>query len=175
MIIGIDPGFATIGYAFIAPSNNEPRIVDLGMIVTDKKKNFYDRLTEIEENLHQLLDRHLPSIKHIDCDAVVEKIFFMKNKKTAIEVAHARGVICNLFNKRGIRIFEYTPNEIKKAITGHGQSSKKEIQSMVIRLLNLKTPISQDDIADALAMTICHWFYQEKNWGSQPMKSFPNH
>lgn len=161
MIIGIDPGFATIGYAFLA-SGNTPRVIDLGTITTDKKNNFFARLVEIEKNLEILLDLHQPKNGE-NCYAAVEKIFFMKNKKTAIEVAHARGVICKSLYQAGIEIHEYSPNEIKKAITGRGQATKEEIQAMVVKILNLKNPITQDDTADALAMSICHWFFLEKD------------
>lgn len=160
MIIGIDPGFATIGYAFLS-TTREPRVIDLGVISTKKHESFFARLNEIEMNLQDLIKRHRPD-PGVEYQAGVEKIFFTKNTKTAIEVAHARGVIVNLLYKAKVKIHEYTPNEIKKATTGRGHAQKREVQDMIARILKLKEPVRQDDAADALAVAMCHWFWQEK-------------
>lgn len=161
MIIGIDPGYATIGYAFIS-STSTPRVMDLGVITTNKEEKFFSRLNEIEKNLSELIEKHRPD-QNFSYQAAIEKIFLVKNKKTAIDVAQARGVICNLLHRSGVIIHEYSPNEVKKAATGRGLADKEEVQTMIQRFLNLKNPIKQDDAADALAIAICHWFYQEKH------------
>ncbi len=151
MILGIDPGYATLGYAFITGLDT-PKVVDVGVISTSKDKDYFARLLEIGENLDNLIQAHKPRL------AAIEKLFFKTNQKTAIEVAQARGAILFVMKKNHLPISEYSPLQIKKSIALKGTANKKEVQWMLKKILNLKTIIKQDDAADALAIALTHWY-----------------
>ena len=151
MIIGIDPGFATLGYAILS-GTNLPKIIDAGTITTKKSSDFSGRISIIYDNLMTIISNY--ELKK----ASVEKIFFKTNQKTAIDVAHARGVILLALKKANISIFEYTPLQIKKSITGKGNASKSYVQWMVAKMLSLKETTFQDDTADAIATALCLWY-----------------
>ncbi len=149
-IIGIDPGYAIVGFGILDYENSRFRVVDYGAITTDKDTPFNDRLTEIYSDLCYVLDKYKPEFMSI------EKLYFQNNQKTAIDVAEARGVILLAANQRRIEIYEYTPLQVKQSITGYGKAVKKQVQDMTKRVLGLSEVPKPDDTADALAMAICH-------------------
>ena len=150
VILGIDPGIATLGYGVIEADRGNFKALDYGVITTPKTESVPVRLCMIEEGIRALIEKHKP-------DAVaVEELFFSKNKTTAIMVAEARGVALLTAVKECGNLFEYTPNQIKQAITGYGSAEKHQMQSMVRMLLKLKEIPRPDDAADALAVALCH-------------------
>lgn len=149
-IIGIDPGYAIVGYGVVEHQSNRFTTLDYGAITTTADMPFEQRLLAIYEELDALLERHKP-------DAMsVEKLFFTSNQKTAIAVAEARGVILLAATRRGVPIYEYTPLQVKQAVVGYGRAIKSQVMEMTKRLLNLKEVPKPDDTADALAIAICH-------------------
>ena len=149
IILGIDPGLADTGYGLI--SKNGPRInlIAYGCITTSKTKLLPQRLKEIKESLTQIIKKHKPS------QLSLEQLFFCKNVKTALIICQVRGIIILTATENNLPIFEFTPLQVKQAITSYGRADKKQIQEMVKRLLNLKTCPYPDDAADALAIAIC--------------------
>lgn len=148
-ILGIDPGYAIIGYGIIDTSL--PRlVVDYGVITTPKEDTLPVRLSNIEKALTTLFEIHKP-------DAVaIEELFYFKNQKTVIPVAEARGVTLLVAQKHCQNIFEYTPMQIKQALTGQGRAEKAQIQFMVKNILGLSQIPKPDDAADALAVALTH-------------------
>lgn len=124
-IIGIDPGTAIVGYGIVDFEQGKCHLVASGSIQTDKEKNEADRLCEIQCDLQQIINQYKPDI------ASVEKLFFFKNQKTVIPVAQGRGVILACLANTGIKIYEYTPMQIKLAITGYGKAAKNDVANMV--------------------------------------------
>lgn len=150
-IVGFDPGLATLGYGVIdVDSKGRPEMVDYGIISTPKDENLAVRLCMLEKGVKQVIDTYKPN------EIAVEELFFAKNVKTAIAVAHARGVLILTANKECGKIFEYTPLQIKQALTGYGRADKNQIQQMVKTFLKLKAIPRPDDAADALAVALCH-------------------
>lgn len=149
-ILGIDPGYGIIGYGIIDIQNSEINTVEFGAITTSKQERLPKRLDLIAKNLEILLKKFKPD------EIAVEELFFLHNIKTAIPVAEARGVIIQTCFKYCEKIFEYTPLQIKQAITGVGRAEKHQVQFMVKNILNLEKAPSPDDVADALAVAICH-------------------
>ncbi len=150
-ILGIDPGLATVGFGVIDSAHAiEFRAVEYGAVLTPASDTTPDRLYEIYNNIDELCRTFCP-------DAVsIEKLFFNTNEKTAINVAQARGVILLAARKNNIPIYEYTPLQIKQALTGYGRAEKKQIMYMVKTILHLDSEPKPDDTADALAAAICH-------------------
>ena len=146
MIVGIDPGSSTIGYAFLDGNKRNPIIGDYGVIITDKHLSLSAKLVQLAEDLEHLIVAHKPQ------RAVVEELFFATNAKTAISVAQARGVILYILEKHQIPHTKYTPLQVKQAITGYGKATKKQIQQIVTKLLKLESIPKPDDAADALAL-----------------------
>lgn len=149
-ILGIDPGYATIGYGIIDKNGSKLTPVDYGVIETPSDEAIAARLAMIDTALNAIIAKYEPE------EVAVEELFFNTNTTTAIKVAEARGVILLCAVKRCGRIFEYTPLSVKQALTGNGRADKRQIQYMVKALLNLKTEPKPDDAADALAVAICH-------------------
>lgn len=150
IILGIDPGLATVGYGVIGDNRGKCSCIDYGTIKTSKDMRLPDRLLHISEATELLINKFRP-------DAVaVEELFFNTNVKTAIVVAHARGVILNTVVKAQTGLFEYTPLQIKQGLTGYGRADKMQIQQMVKVLLKLDKLPRPDDAADALAVALCH-------------------
>ena len=151
-ILGIDPGMAIVGYGLIeADSKCEDVILKAsGSIQTDKKDIDSKRLLEIYNDLSKIIEVYKP-----DC-ASVEELFFFKNQKTVIPVAEARGVIILTAKRYCDKLFEYTPMQIKQALTGNGRAEKKQMQFMVKNVLGLEKVPKPDDAADALAVALCH-------------------
>lgn len=153
LILGIDPGYAIIGWGVIRFERGKYIPVDFGAVTTNAGVPFNRRLELIYDRLNELLDTHHP-------DAVaVEKLYFQTNAKTAIDVAQARGVIMLALQKHGVPVYEYTPLQVKSAVTGFGQAQKPQVMEMTKRLLRLKAVPKPDDTADALAIAICHAQY----------------
>jgi crossover junction endodeoxyribonuclease RuvC len=151
LVLGIDPGTATIGYALVRdlPDGN-CEAVDYGVITTPKENSAPARLVQLYEELNVILSLHRPD------SAAVEKLFFQKNISTAIAVGQARGVVMLALAQAGLEVGEYTPNEVKQAVTGYGSADKKQVQEMVRVLLSLDKIPKPDDAADALAIAITH-------------------
>ena len=153
LILGIDPGYAIIGWGVIRYERGRFIPVDFGAITTPAGMPFNRRLEVIYDEMTDLLARHKP-------DAIaVEKLYFQTNAKTAIDVAQARGVTMLALHKSGAPVFEYTPLQVKSAVTGFGQAQKPQVMEMTKRLLRLKAVPKPDDTADALAIAICHAQY----------------
>ena len=149
-IIGIDPGYAIVGFGVVDYIDGKFSVKDFGAITTDKDTPFPKRLCEIYEDYCQILDSWKP-------DALsIERLYFTNNHKTGIDVAQARGIIIMAAAQRGIEINEYTPLQVKQAVVGYGQAVKKQVQEMTKNILKLSCVPKPDDTADALAMTICH-------------------
>lgn len=149
-ILGIDPGLAIVGYAIVDTDGNNFKAIDYGIIETETKLDLPTRLEKIFKLMNSLIDQYEPK------DLAIEELFFNKNVKTAISVGHARGVEILACKNKGLEIYEYTPLQIKQAITGYGRSEKAQIQEMTKILLNLKTIPKPDDAADALAVALTH-------------------
>lgn len=150
IILGIDPGYATIGYGVIEKNGSDIRAIDYGTIQTPKDESIPVRLAMLDEALTKIIRKFKP-------DAVsVEELFFNTNITTGIKVAQARGVILVCAIKECGRLYEYTPLQIKQALTGNGRADKKQMQYMVKTFLNLHVEPKPDDAADALAAAICH-------------------
>lgn len=146
-ILGIDPGLKTIGLGWVeTTSPHAIQAEDWCTIETKSGLSLADRLAEIADDLGTILDEIEPSL------AVIERLFFAVNAKSAIEVAHARGVILSLLAKRGIPVLEPTPLALKRAITGDGQADKRQVQDMLVRCLKLSERPNPVDAADALAL-----------------------
>ena len=151
IIVGFDPGLATLGYGVIEKNiRSKPKMLDYGIISTPKEENLAVRLALLEKGIKQVIDKFKPD------EIAMEELFFAKNVKTAIAVAHARGVVLLTCIKECGRIYEYTPLQIKQALTGYGRAEKKQIQAMVKTFLNLKAVPKPDDAADALAVALTH-------------------
>lgn len=153
IILGIDPGYAIIGWGVIRYERGRYVPLDFGAITTSAGTPFPRRLESIYDELSDVLARHKP-------DAVaIEKLYFQNNQKTAIDVAQARGVIMLAIRKSSVPVYEYTPLQVKSAVTGFGQAQKPQVMEMTKRLLRLKEVPKPDDTADALAIAICHAQY----------------
>ena len=153
IILGIDPGIATLGYGVLQKdARGEVRAEDYGVVTTPKEERLPVRLAMLEEGLNKLLDAFSPD------EVAVEELFFTKNVTTGIAVAHARGVALLTCVKRCGRLFEYTPMQIKQALTGYGKAEKRQIQLVTANLLRLRGIPRPDDAADALAVALCHSF-----------------
>ncbi len=150
IILGIDPGVATIGFGFIESVGQKNRVLSFGVITTPAGIPLSERLLQISENMQDLLRQYPPD------EMGVEELFFSKNVTTGIAVAHGRGIILLEAQRQNIPIFEYTPMQVKQAVTGYGKAEKKQVMSMTQRLLKLKEIPRPDDAADALAVAICH-------------------
>lgn len=151
IILGIDPGYGTMGYGVIEKLPNGNTVpVDYGVVVTPKEESFPVRLAILEEGLNKIFGKFKPD------EIAVEELFFSKNVTTGIPVAHARGVILLASVKYCGRLFEYTPNEIKQALTGYGKADKVQMMHVVQSILKLKSVPRPDDAADALAVALCH-------------------
>ena len=153
LILGIDPGYAIIGWGIIRFERGKYIPVDFGAITTEAGTPFNRRLELIYDQLNELLDTHHPDV------VAVEKLYFQTNAKTAIDVAQARGVTMLALQKHGVPVYEYTPLQVKSAVTGFGQAQKPQVMEMTKRLLRLKAVPKPDDTADALAIAICHAQY----------------
>jgi crossover junction endodeoxyribonuclease RuvC len=148
--IGIDPGTALCGYGIVRAAGDDMELIACGAISTPAKTPLEKRLLLIHRELAALIRKYRPD------QGAVEKLFFSRNTTTALSVGHARGVALLALAQANLPIFEYTPNEIKQAISGYGGAGKAQMQEMVRVLLGLETAPRPDDAADAAAIAICH-------------------
>lgn len=149
-ILGIDPGYAIVGYGVLEFDNMHFKVVNYGAITTDPETPFDRRLAEIYDDMCSVLDMFKP-----DCMSI-EKLYFNTNITTGIDVAQARGVTMLAAVQRNVPIYEYTPLQVKVAVTGYGRAEKHQMQEMTKNILRLKEVPRPDDTADALAIAICH-------------------
>ena len=150
VILGIDPGVATIGFGVIRAERGKNTLLQYGVITTPAGIPLSQRLVQISEDMEQLIHQFKPD------EMAVEELFFSKNITTGIAVAHGRGVILLSAEKLGVPVFEYTPMQVKQAVVGYGAAQKRQVMLMTQRLLGMKEVPKPDDAADALAIAICH-------------------
>ncbi len=150
IILGIDPGYAIVGYGVINYEANRFQVLDYGAITTPAGMPFVERLDVIYKDLNMLLAKYRPQAM------AIEKLFYNTNAKTVIDVAQARGVTVLAAYQNNAEIFEYTPLQVKQSVVGYGRAEKKQVQEMTRVILNLEKVPKPDDTADALAMAICH-------------------
>lgn len=149
-ILGIDPGTATVGWGVVEQTDGQLKSIAHGHISTSPKDEPATRLREIHKDIEALIKKYHPD------ESAIEKLFFFKNQKTIIEVAQARGVILLTLSQKIPTIGEYTPLQVKQALTGYGRAEKNQVQQMVKSVLGLSEIPKPDDVADALALAICH-------------------
>lgn len=149
-VLGIDPGYGTLGYGVIEGCVDKCRLVAYGAITTPKTERFPERLKFIGEQITALVNQFNPD------EIVLEELFFQKNVKTAILVAEARGVILYVCEGFAKPLFEYTPLQIKQSVTGYGRAEKRQVQEMVKLILRMDTIPKPDDAADAIAVALTH-------------------
>ena len=151
IILGLDPGLATMGYGVIEKQKNDNNVaLDYGVVLTPKNESLPVRLAMLEEGVNKILNKYKPD------EIAVEELFFVKNITTGIPVAHARGVMLLTCIKYCGKLYEYTPNQIKMSLTGYGRADKIQMQQVVTSLLHLSKIPRRDDAADALAVALCH-------------------
>ena len=151
-ILGIDPGYAILGYGIVDVEGNHFKMVEYGAVTTEADMSMPDRLKVLYNGLMDIIDRYNPD------EAAIEELFFNTNNKTAILVGQARGVAILACANSGVEIYEYTPLQIKQYLSGYGRADKKQIQQMVKIMLNLREIPKPDDAADGLAAAICHGY-----------------
>ena len=149
-VLGLDPGYAIVGYGLVDCASGMYRPVAYGSITTQAGADFGIRLETIYRELRTLLEQYRPQA------AAVEKLYFSNNKTTGIGVAEARGVILLALAQFQVPLYEYTPMQVKQAVTGYGKALKPQVQEMTRRLLRLSAVPKPDDTADALALAVCH-------------------
>jgi crossover junction endodeoxyribonuclease RuvC len=149
-VLGIDPGTTGMGYALLELSTDPPRLLAHGLVVTPKYGSAAEKLLAIADALDDLIAKHGPVF------LALERLYFNKNVKTAMAVAEARGVALVCGARAGLAIAEYTPQEVKQSVTGTGGADKRAVQRMLVHVLALDEPITQDNIADAVAIALTH-------------------
>lgn len=150
IILGIDPGLATIGWGVVEVRGSQIAVIACGHISTSKEFALPKRLAEISSNISTIIQKYRPA------EAAVEELFFLNNQKTALTVAQARGCILLTLENLRVDIYGYTPLEVKQALTNYGRADKSQVQLMVKALLKLPVIPKPDDTADALAIALCH-------------------
>lgn len=149
-ILGIDPGYAIVGWGVVDYENNRFRPVDFGSIQTKAGTDTVDRLARIYDGMNLIIERYKP--EHM----AIEELFFNTNQTTGIVVAEARGIILLAAKQHGLTIGEYTPLQVKQSVVGYGRAEKQQVIQMVTTMLGLPKPPKPDDTADALAVAMCH-------------------
>ena len=150
IILGVDPGTATMGYGVLEKTGNRYRALAYGVLETPRTLPAHERLLTLYRGLRELVERYDPDV------VATEQLLFSTNRRTAIQVARAAGIALLVAAEAGIEWREYTPLQVKQAVTGYGGADKKQVQTMVQRLLGLESLPKPDDAADALAIAICH-------------------
>jgi len=150
IILGIDPGFAIVGVGIIEYKGNKFNVLDYFALTTKAHTPIEERLKIIYEGIKETIDRYNPDF------IAVEELFFNNNAKTAIQVGQARGVILLAGVNAGVPIYEYTPLQVKQSVVGYGRADKTQVQQMIKAILNLNKVPKPDDVADALAIAVCH-------------------
>lgn len=149
VILGIDPGYAITGYGVVSYERNHFAVLDYGAITTKAHTPFEQRLLTLHQQLDAIIARFQPEVM------AIEELFFQRNTTTAIGTAQARGVLILAAAEGNIPVYEYTPMQIKQAVTGYGRADKNQVSTMVKMLLNLESVPKPDDVTDALAIAIC--------------------
>lgn len=149
-ILGIDPGYAIVGFGILEAQRGRPRLLRCGAINTPAGMPMPRRLVQIQEDLETLIRTFAPDVM------AVEELYFNTNVTTGIGVAQARGVILMTAAKLGVEIFTYTPSQVKQAVVGYGKAEKRQVMEMTRRLLDLAAVPKPDDAADAVAIALCH-------------------
>jgi crossover junction endodeoxyribonuclease RuvC len=149
-VLGIDPGTTGMGYALLDLTTDPARLIAHGLVVTPKYGSAAEKLLAIAAALDDLIATHVPEY------LALERLYFNKNAKTAMAVAEARGVALLCGARAGLAIAEYTPQEVKQSVTGSGGADKRGVQRMLVHLLELPEPITQDNVADAIAIALTH-------------------
>lgn len=149
-ILGLDPGIATIGFALLETNNQKYSLIRCGVITTPAHTALSSRLEIIYSDLSQVIAAFQPEA------VAIEELFFNTNITTGISVAHGRGVILLACRQAGLKIYEYTPLQVKQSVVGYGRAEKKQVMEMVKRLCGLKEAPKPDDAADAVALALCH-------------------
>lgn len=150
IILGVDPGYAIVGVGVIEYHNNHFRVIDSCAVTTSADMPFNERLEFIFNGLTDIIRKYNPET------LAIEKLFYNSNAKTVIDVSQARGVIILAAQIHGLSVYEYTPLQVKQSVVGYGRAEKRQVQEMTKLILNLETIPKPDDVADALAMAICH-------------------
>lgn len=150
LILGIDPGIAIVGYSIVECKGNNVKAIDYGCIETKSDLCFPERVKIIYDKLTEIIKEYRPD------EVAIEELFFNKNVKSAMMVGQARGVEILAAVNQNLDIYEYTPLQIKQAVVGYGRADKNQVQEMVKMLLNLEEKPKPNDVADALAVAICH-------------------
>lgn len=150
VILGIDPGYAIVGWGVIEYEHSRFRVLGYGAITTNADTPFPQRLESIYNDMCYVFEKYNPSVMSM------EKLFYNSNQKTVIDVAQARGVITLCAQMHNKEIFEYTPLQVKQSVTGYGRAEKKQVMEMTRSILSLESVPKPDDTADALALAICH-------------------
>lgn len=164
-ILGIDPGYAIVGYGIIDYSGGNFSAISHGAVTTAAGEEFPKRLKAIYDDLLFIIKKY-----HPECISV-ERLYFNTNTTTAIDVAQARGVIILAAENCGLAVNEYTPLQVKQAVTGYGRAEKSQVMDMVKNLLKFKTVPKPDDTADALALAICHAHYSASSYSKIYMEA----
>lgn len=149
-ILGIDPGYAIVGFGLLEAGRGQARLISCGAINTPAGVAMPQRLLQIQEDMETLIRTFSPDVM------AIEELFFNTNVTTGIGVAQARGVILAAAAKLGVAIFEYTPSQVKQAVVGYGKAEKRQVMDMTKRILNLGAVPKPDDAADAVAIALCH-------------------
>lgn len=149
-ILGIDPGYAIVGYGVLDHQGNRFRPVNFGAVITSADMPFVKRLHKIHLDITAVIEAYHPEAM------AIERLYFTNNQKTGIDVAQARGVVILAAVQNGLEVFEYTPLQVKQAVVGYGKAEKKQVMAMTQRILDLPEVPKPDDTADALAIAICH-------------------
>ncbi|MFC1623149.1 crossover junction endodeoxyribonuclease RuvC [Patescibacteria group bacterium] len=149
-VLGIDPGTATTGWAVLEEIDGKIDVLGYGHISTSPEQTTSERLKEVADDVCEIINKYEPN------ESSVEDLFFFKNAKTVIKVSQSRGAMLLTLEQMGVKIFEYTPLQIKQSITGYGRAEKRQMQIMVKNILKLKKIPTPDDTADALAAALCH-------------------
>ncbi len=149
-VLGIDPGIATIGFGVVDSEKNSHKLVNCGVISTPAHTSLSSRLEQIYDDMLRLIELFRPDA------ASIEELFFNTNLTTGIAVAHGRGVILLACRKAGLKVYEYTPLQVKQSVVGYGRAEKSQVMDMVKRICALPNPPKPDDAADAVALALCH-------------------
>ncbi len=150
IVLGIDPGTAITGYGLVREENGQAVALAYGAITTPSDLPLPGRLKQIQRDLAAVVEQYRPD------QSAVEQLFFNKNVRTALAVGHARGVVLLTLAQANLPVYEYTPLQVKLAVTGNGRADKGQVQQMVTLLLGLSKIPKPDDVADALAIALCH-------------------
>lgn len=149
-VLGIDPGTLTMGYGVVEDEGEEPRLIDSGALTCSSHTPLAERLGTLYQGLMQVISRHQPQ------EVAIEEPFVAKNARSALAVGRAQAIAILAAGNHGLPVYTYTPTQIKRAVAGYGVSRKEQVQEMVRVQLNLSSPPQPDDVADALAVALCH-------------------